>query len=83
MLNTTSTFADLVTSILGVFNILIPVLIAGGVVLFMYGALQYVWHRDEEKRRNMLWSLVALFVLFSVWGILRLLMNTFLVGEVH
>lgn len=79
MLNTHGTFADLVGSILGVFNIILPVLAALGVVFFMYGVVRYVYNRDPKAGKEILWSIVALFVLFSVWGILRLMMSTFLV----
>ncbi len=79
MINTTGTFADLVSSLLGVFNIILPVLAACAIVLFMYGVVHYILHRGEKRGPEILWSLVALFVLFSVWGLLRLLMNTFLI----
>lgn len=82
MLDTGGTFADLVRSILGVFNIIIPVLGAFALVLFMVGAVRYIWNKGTAKDSNlMLWSVITLFVLFSVWGILRILMNTFSVGS--
>lgn len=79
MLNTRGTFADLVASLLGVFNIIIPALCALALVLFMYGMVKYVYKRQPGDYKTMLWSLIALFVLFSIWGILRVLMNTLLV----
>lgn len=77
MLNTHGTLANLIDSILGIFNVILPVLAAAALALFMYGAFQYVYSAGNEKNRSaMLWSLIALFVIFSVWGILRILKNT-------
>ncbi len=78
MLDTGGTFADLVDSVLGVFNIIIPVLAAAGLVLLFYGIVQYIYSQDTKKWGAAIpWSLVALFVLFSIWGILRIVSNTF------
>lgn len=73
-----TTFASLVGSIIGLINATIPVLIAAAVVFFMLGAVKYVRSQGEKKNRDMIvWSLVALFVIVSVWGILRLACATF------
>jgi uncharacterized protein with PQ loop repeat len=81
MLNTHGGFAGLVDSILGVFNIILPVLVAVSLVLFFYGIVQYVYSQDNKKHGPIiLWSLVALFIMLSLWGILRILENTFLGG---
>ena len=73
MLTTTGGFAELVASTLRIFNQLIPVLVALALVLFMIGIIRYIRSGNEKKNRTeIMWSLVALFVLFSVWGILRI-----------
>lgn len=78
MFNTQAGFAGLVNSILDLFNAIIPVLGAAALVFFMYGVFQYVAHAGKKNGSSVLWSLITLFVLFSVWGILRVLENTFL-----
>lgn len=71
----------MVASIVRVFHLLVPVLAALAMVLFMLGVLKYIRHSGKaHDRTNMLWSLVVLFVLFSVWGILRLVCAT-LIGN--
>ncbi len=80
MFNTTGTFADLVDSILNFFNLLIPVLVAFGVVFFMYGTVQYIYHRKPKNYQQIVWSLIAIFVMLSAWGLLRLLMSLFLIA---
>lgn len=51
--------------------------LAAAVVAFFYGIVQYIWALREgngEKAKAgstfMVWGLVALFVMFSVWGII-------------
>jgi len=56
---------------------LIPTLIALAVLLFLWGILKYVFAKsDADKttaRTFMLWGIVALFVMVSVWGLVRIL----------
>jgi hypothetical protein len=73
LLSPGTTFASLIGKIVSIINAAIPVLIAAGLVLLFIGIVRYIRHRGEAEQRNlMIWSLVALFVILSVWGILRL-----------
>lgn len=77
-------FAGIVTQLLAVFDQLILFFVTLALVLFMWGVVQYIKSPVQSKegknvytkRSAMLWSLIALFVLFSIWGILRLMLNT-------
>jgi uncharacterized membrane-anchored protein len=56
----------------------VPLLVALAVVGFVYGVIQYFLYPDnEEKRKNgktfMLWGLIALFVMVSIWGLVGIL----------
>ena len=63
------------------FDVAVPVLVALALVLFMVGVVKYIYNEGESKNRELImWSLIAVFVLVSVWGILRILVNTFLGG---
>jgi hypothetical protein len=51
---------------------------AAGVIAFFYGVVQYIWGVREAKpevirtgNQFMVWGLVALFVMFSVYGIIK------------
>ncbi len=67
----------LVGFIVGIFNTIVPVLVAAATVLFMIGVIKYIRSEGEKENRGiMLWSLVALFVMLSMWGILRLMCST-------
>ena len=72
-----TTFESVVSSILKIFDAAMPVLVALALVLFMVGVVKYIYSEGEHKNRELImWSLVALFVLVSVWGILRVLLNS-------
>ncbi len=77
------TYADLIGLFLSIINLIIPIVIGIAVVGFMYGVLKYMLSLGNEQEKKsgreiMLWGVVALFLMFTVWGILRVLSNTFL-----
>ena len=77
MLNTSNGFAGVVSSILKIFDAAMPVLVALALVLFMVGVVKYIYSEGEHKNRDLImWSLIALFVMVSIWGILRILLNS-------
>ncbi len=57
------------------------VLFAAGMVVFMYGLVQFLWqlkdgHGHDEGVKHMLWGVVGMFIMVSVWGIIALIINT-------
>ncbi|HVZ76179.1 MAG TPA: hypothetical protein VG934_02850 [Candidatus Paceibacterota bacterium] len=83
MLSNNSTFADVVSYAIGIINLTIPVLVAFAIVVFMWGAVRFIMKSGESvggaaERDAMVWGIIALFVLFSIWGILAILQNTLL-----
>jgi len=71
------TLAKVVTVVLGVLNNLVWLLGSAAVVIFLWGVVRYIYFASagskqvKQSRKTMLWSFIALFVIFSVWGILR------------
>ncbi len=62
----------------GLFNDIIPVFVAAATVLFMIGVVKYIYNEGKQGDRSiMLWSVVVLFVMLSMWGTLRMLCSTF------
>jgi hypothetical protein len=81
MLNGHSNLGDVVGFVIGIINIIIPVLTLLALVLVLYAALRYVLKAEESKgkgpeRSAILWGLISLFVIVSVWGILRIMCQT-------
>ena len=62
------------------FNTLIPILITLGVIYFIWGVIQYVIAKDEEAKKagrdKMIWGIIGLFVIVSIWGLVGFLGNT-------
>ena len=51
------------------------------VVFFLWGVFVFVMNADEEKKREegkkrILWGLIAIFVMVSVWGLLAAVENS-------
>jgi len=64
----------------------IPLIIGLGGLYFMWGVVQYVTAGDSEEKRDsgrsmMVYGIVALFVMISVWGLVYLLAQTFELEE--
>ncbi len=80
-------FAQTPTNLIGlisfagdVFNRLIPLLIAVALVAFFWGLVSYIFKGGEFKENGkniMIAGLLGLFVMVSVWGIIRIAQNTF------
>src|SRR3989344_1644724 len=70
-------------TILRIINgIVIPLIIGLAVVYFLWGIATYILSSgDEEKktegRSKMIYGIVALAVMVSVWGLVRVVQNTF------
>jgi len=64
-----------------ILDFLIPILITLTVVYFIWSVLSYVFGKDEEKKKiarsNMMYGVIALFVIVAVWGLVNVLQKTF------
>jgi hypothetical protein len=67
-----------------ILNSIIPVLIALGVVYFVWGVISYVISSDEEAkktgRNRIIYGIIGLAVIVAVWGLVNILVRTFGVG---
>lgn len=70
--------AELIKTILGW---LVPILISAAMVMFLWGVLMYVIKSDPESketaRHTMIYGIIGLAVMVSVWGLVRVLTETF------
>lgn len=76
-------FADLVRIFTNILNSIIPALFSLALLLFFWGVARFILNTSDEKaviesRKTMFYGVIALFVIFSIWGIIRLLVLTFL-----
>jgi len=75
---------DVLCYITGIINnSIIPLIFALATVMFIWGVVQFfILNADEEKKRAqgkqfMVWGIVALAVMLSVWGLVGILGSTF------
>jgi len=59
---------------------LIPIIIGLAVLVFLWGLLSYVVAKDADKQKEargvMIWGIIAIFVMVSVWGLVGILNQT-------
>lgn len=76
------TLEDLVFVITDLASFVIPVLFALALLAFFWGMANFILNAGNEEKRNqgkqtLIWGSLALFIIFSIWGILIMLQNTF------
>lgn len=60
----------------------IPLIFAIATIMFIWGVVQFVINSDEEAKKEkgkqfMIWGIIALTVMISVWGLVNILGGTF------
>lgn len=78
---------DLLQASLNTFNLLIGITFSFAVVVFFWGLAKFILNSGDEKaqtdgRRLMIWGVVALFIMSSIWGIITFLRSAFGVVDV-
>lgn len=80
---TTITSAEsLATRLTQLGNLFIQILIALAVIWIIYNVIRFIIKSDNPEERStigkaILWGIVGLFVILSIWGLVRILTNTF------
>jgi NADH:ubiquinone oxidoreductase subunit 2 (subunit N) len=75
-----NTFSDLVVRINEILNTAVPLLIALAVVWTIWAAFKMIsaeGDNREEARKKLIWGIVGIFIMVSVWGLVNLLITTF------
>lgn len=73
ILNTLALFNTILNALIGLFITL-------AIVVFFWGLIRYLFEAGEEKAKGlsiMFYGVLAIFVMVSIWGIIRLLQSTF------
>jgi len=83
--SSTGTLFNFLCTIKNLFNTIIPVLVALGVVYFVWGVITYVIASDEEAKKSgrdrMIYGIIGLAVIIGLWGLVGILGNTFNIGS--
>jgi uncharacterized membrane-anchored protein len=70
--------SSLVSDIGNIVNQIIPILFAIALLGFFYGLVMYIFGKEDNKdqaKKTMIWGVVALFVMASVWGLVTFIGN--------
>lgn len=64
------------------------VIFAAGFMLFIWGLVRFLWNVEEgggreEGKQHMIWGIIGMFIMVSIWSIIALLDNTFGLGAVN
>jgi hypothetical protein len=72
---------DTIVVVNRILGAVVPLLITVALIVFIWGLILYLTKIGTEDKQKgiqiMLWGIVALFVMSSVWGLVALLQNTF------
>lgn len=78
-----TTFTQLIVFFVGeILNKLVIIIVGLATVYFLWGVAKYILHSDDQKSREegrsmMIYGIIAIFVMVSIWGFVNLLDNTF------
>jgi len=80
-----STALSIVTDIQAILNVLLPVLMLVGVVVFLWGVIKYITSSgDEEARKSargyIIYGLIGIFIMVALWGIIQVAAQTLGIG---
>lgn len=77
-------FQEILNFFAGVIQFLGPVLIALALLAFFWALIQYLFNKDskaEESRKYLVYSVLILFVMVSIWGIISFLQQNLGIGD--
>ena len=70
---------NLIQVVTRILNALVALFVLVAVVVFFWGLIKYLLNVGEEKAKGlqtMIWGIIAIFVMVSIWGIIRILQQT-------
>ena len=71
-----------------VINPAILMVFSAGFLAFMYGLVEFMWNLNSgeasnEGKKHMLWGIIGMFIMVSVFGILTIVDDTFGFGSLN
>ncbi len=79
---TDKTFASFINIFLRIIGFLIPLIGALSLFVFFWGIAKFILAAGDEKKladgkQFMIWGVIAMFVMVSLWGIIAVVSRTF------
>ena len=77
---------DIINAIVNIVTLLIPIAFSAALLFFFWGLAQYILSAGNEEakaqgRNMMIWGIVALFVMASVWGLVAFIGDALGIGQ--
>jgi len=77
-----ATLEDVLDEIGNLINIAGPIVVGLALLYFFWGLASYIFSSDDPEKKEsgrniMIWGVIALFVMVSVWGLVNVLADTF------
>lgn len=77
-----TTIQGMVVAIGSIINLVFPALVAIGVFMVAWGIFVFIVNAGEPEERKkgsarILWGVIGVFLMLSVWGLINILVNTF------
>lgn len=71
-----SAFTQIATGIGNVVKLLIPIAFGLAILFFFWGLATYILGKEQDKelaKKRMLWGIIAIFIMASIWAIVSFL----------
>src|SRR3989344_7217836 len=83
-----ATIQDTLANLKNILNIVIGLLFVLVTVYFIWGVIGYIFAGGEEKKlaegkNHMIWGIIGMAVMAGAWGLVKILLQTFGVGNVN
>ena len=84
LLTAAQTVGTVGATILSIINTIVLIIMALAFLFFIVAVFKYIMAKEEKTkgaaRDNMIYGIIGLFVMVAVWGLVRILVNTFGLG---
>lgn len=77
------TISQVVERLQNILNLILPFIVGLTVLMIIYGIFGFVTNPADEEARGkakgyIIWGIIAVFIMVSVWGLVNILYNSFL-----
>lgn len=75
-----NTLCEIIAKVIGYLNSILFLLMALAIIIFIWYVIQYFIKPNEDRKdanSYIMYSVIGFFVILSIWGIVRIVQNTF------